>query len=425
MKAQTSLEFLLILSAVAALGLATVTFYGKGISADKRAMYAFGANDPAQAAVGQAPASDPGFSVYIPINSETMESNPLQADAYGCMNGSVSMELSSTSAVFSRTNVSEKVNGVSIIRDSFEPTVPGLGTVTVRYNVSCSGSSISSSRTLYTYATVPSLQSAGQYAAYIDRTNESVAYGLEEVPIATMVLSNHCTITDIWTGRIYTVPGQCGTANAWDYMVFDPGCLSPYWAYMRTYCIAPSATGYYYAGPDQHNPTYRYSISLEVDTGAGVMRANLSSGANKSRVEIGGVPVGNATVISVGGGPYAFTGEIRNNSNEWEVNDSWYSAYMQAKDSLYPLLSFYNSSGVSGSTQSAIAESITAFNTSSRNLLLTKKASGGVCSVSNSSYVCRAASPLSYIIDITVPSSMGIQNASVYYEGSVINIASG
>ncbi len=420
MRGQASLEFLLILSVLAVLCLATLTMYVKTIETNKEVIGSLAPLHPARSAANNSLLDSPQVSIYLPLNSTLFGQGRFLVEAYGCSNGSVSLTPHSKTVVFS-SGIAARIRNITTLSGEYEPVAPGLGEVVFNYSVSCQGKNFSSSEVLYTYSNQPG-GVAGQDSAYILRKNESLTYTAFAEGEISLQEFNHCTITDVWTGRQYTVSGQCGTGNSWDYMAFDGSCLAPYWAYSRTYCIVPNPTGYEIASAGG-NMTAHYNISLDIYLGTGTLQSNLSSGSKLSSVYLSGEVVGNASVAGVDVGEQTPETEVSNGSSSWAVGSGVYEAYQQARNNLYATLGFYNSSGLSGSTQSAVQEAIAEFNKASE--ALPAYGTGGGCSLAGSEYVCSASEPFSYVIDVHLSKGVGIANGTLYYEGSEIRVYGG
>ena len=145
-KVQSSLEFLLILSAISALSLAALSIYGKEVAYGKTAAsFIYNGVNSLQSNYPANYVDNPGVSVYVPIDSSAYIKNGMQVIAYGCRSGSVLVHLSSTSMVFSENAISGKVNGISIIMDYFEPLSVGIGELNVAYTINCTNTNLSRS----------------------------------------------------------------------------------------------------------------------------------------------------------------------------------------------------------------------------------------------------------------------------------------
>lgn len=426
MKSQSSLEFLLILSVISVLGLSVLVFYGKGIVLDKEALNGVQAPPITGNSDNLTPASDPQIAIYIPLNSSLLSESNFEIEIYGCDEGTAAISLSSNTVVFSYSNVSAQVRNISIIGGEFEPVAEGLSSIKVDYSITCQNRSISSSRSFDTYA-AGAVEQGSQIFAQIHRNSESLGYGNSSTQVMELSESDHCTITDIWTGAIYTVGGQCGTANAWDYIIFDGSCgVPPYWSYSRAYCIVPATTGYSISIDNQDDYTPIYNISLRIYTDVGILEANLSDKSPEARITLDGLAVGNATVISVDSDPSEQIPILSNQSGYWAAEQEAYGAYIQADNNLYSTLSFYNSTGVSGPTQSSIQEAVAAFDSSSSKLLGSAAGSEGIsCASEDGSLDCPSSYPFSYVINANIYDQLGLQNTTLSYQGSEIILSEG
>lgn len=323
MKAQTSIEFLLIASAVAALSLGVITLYSRSISAQ----------------------------------------------------GSVLAQL---------TNLSFNASNFSVTQSSFS------------------------------YAPTTSAIAYGSYSAVISNRSESLAYNLSAPTyLISMREFSHCTYLG-FSGNPGNVSGECGTANAWDYRAGYP-C-----GYSGTYCMIPNNTGYWVKSTTAQR-SYAYSFLLTIQSQSGSMQASLSSDENESSVLLSNKSVGYASVVAVASvEPFESISIIGNATAHALLNQSAYERYVQAKNLLYPMLSFYNSTGIDPATQTDIEQALNAFNASSRSVRSFKPMVLS-CDFSEGEYACRASYPFFYVINVTL-SGVGAVNQTLYYLGSVIMV---
>lgn len=425
MKVQTSLEFLLAISIVSLLGLSALSLYSKELPLNKNLLSGFEYNNSNTIEEQASFPQNPQINIFIPLNSTFLSYNPVQIEAYGCSEGNLSVNLQSKTAIFSQATISSIVDNATIISDSFEPTLAGLNTINASYVLACGSSNASSTEHFNTYASTRS-QSSSEMFASISSTNESVEYGIDNISqVVNLQESSHCTITNIYTGSIYTVPGQCGTPNAWDYMTYDGNCaVPPYWSYSMAYCTYPEPTGYVLSTIDGSNNTKIYNFSLKISTSLGMLSSNLTSGKNKSAIYLNGIQVGNATVENVylsqsSSSPYL----LRNKTETFSLSQTSYTAYQEAENSAYSTLSFYNSSSISGDVASSIQEAISSTDSSSSAILNSKTPfSSGDCSIINNKYVCNENNLFSYLINVSLEQPLGISNSILYYQGSDINL---
>ncbi len=269
---------------------------------------------------------------------------------------------------------------------------------------------------LFNYSPATTTAYAASYA-YITNASESVGYGLSPPEYVTNLTQfSHCTYHGFYGNR-FGVQGQCGTSNAWDYIAgYD--CAST-----GAYCIIPHDTGY---AVDRLNGSrsYSYNFTLVIGSPAGRMRSQISSVRGSSPVMLNGNEVGSASVSSVSSTDAEPSISLLQYLANYSVaNQTYLSAYSQQKSVLYPMLAFYNNTGVDSSTQEIIEQSIGAFSSAQLHLV-SGSAQVPQCAVVGNSYTCAAASPFLYLINVTLSPGAGVQNQTFYYLGSVINVRS-
>ncbi len=424
MKLQTSLEFLLILSAVAALSLGVLSLYGKALSFNRQVSAAFDtANLPVEN-TSLPYAADPGIAINVPVNSIAMSSNPIMVEAYGCSNGIERVVMSSSNAVLSQKSILANFSGLELKYFYFDPENPGIHGINISYSITCNNSTISGNRSYLTYS-VPSPSApapASGASISIKYLNESIIYPVQKAGIDYIQGFNLCTQRNIWSGYVYPSAVQCGTSSSWDYMTFDGSCEAPDWSYSRTYCFVPAASGYNAIIPETDNASYAYAISVSINTEYGQASFNLSSSNPFSAVALNGAAAGSATVenITSEASPPPIVLEGPDNGI---YSGGTYSYYQSYEDSAYQVLHFYNSTGASPSTSSSIQEAVSAANSGANGLLgnLAKQVASP-CLYHGSSYICKAKSPFSYVINVTIDNASVQGDTIMPYYGSVINL---
>lgn len=426
MKTQTSLEFLLIASVLALLSLSALYLYGKDIAVNKMVLSKINYSNGVPSAGNTSMIPDPQVRIYVPLSSSTTSSNYLQAVLYGCANGTARLSFSSPTASFSYNSTSTQISNMTLLSDQFLPA-PGLNVIDANYSMLCGTQRAASSVSFNTYAS-----SGGGYGtnggeyAYLSTSNESVAYPIaSQAPVYTISQSSHCTITNYWSGGSTWPPAaQCGNPSTWDYIVSWVTCgVSPYYSYSRSFCMFPDETAYNIS-TTMSNYSISYRLGLEIYTPSGILTSNLSGLGATSRLYLNGLAVGNATISGASAGiPPNYAELISYRGSYSEANQTDYNAYTQAKNSLYPTLAYYNGSSVSGDIQSAIQEGIVAFNSSAQALVASaSSAPQQGCSITNKTYTCKSTYPISFIINASISQPSGIENATLYYQGSVINL---
>ncbi len=423
MKAQASLEFILITSAISVVSLSVISLYGQNLAVQRPLLNAISnATQPGYAQSLRIHVTDnPQIAVYVPANSTTYASSNLQATAYGCTSGIVNVSLSSPSVFFPDHNYTAKMFDVAVLSIPFEPLSQGPNTIGVRYYIICGNLTYSGSENLSTYARPPSGGSSiATYSAYLSNRTEEVTYALNPpTQVINLTEWSHCTQSNFW-GTILPVSSQCGTST-WGYMAFSGYCYyTKAVSVTSMQCIAPVATGYN-TSDIRDSAGYKYGFALAISSPFGVMRAEIDGNAT-SRLTLDNETVGSASVtgVSVSGQTPDVT--LISSGNGYSIaNSTALAQYLQAKNNLYGTLGYYNSTSVDDPTQSSIQQSVSAFISASENLRGHESDSTS-CAVSDGAYVCDSSSPFNYVIDVNVSQDLLGENQTLYYLGSEINL---
>ena len=423
MKSQTSLEFLLILSAVAALSLGVLSLYGKALSFNRQISSVFDTSNVIVANTIPSYAADPGIVINVPVNSTAMAANPIMTEAYGCSNGIERIVLNSSNATLSQKSMLTNFSGLELKYFYFDPENPGIHGIDISYSITCNHATISGNRSYFTYSTPLSPPALGSGTSiFIKYLNESIIYPAQGAGIDYLRGFSLCTQRNIWSGYVYPPSVQCGTSSSWDYMTFDGSCEAPDWSYSRTYCFVPEASGYNVIIPEMGNASYSYAISVSINTEYGRALFNLSSSDPVSAVVLNGADAGKAAIENITAGEIS-PPILLEGPNRSIYYGGTYSYYKTSEYNAYQVLHFYNSTGVSPSTSSSIQEAVSAVN-SGASALLENPATyvASTCPYSGSRYICKSRSPFSYIVNVTIYNASKPGRTTLPYYGSVINI---
>lgn len=257
----------------------------------------------------------------------------------------------------------------------------------------------------------------GSYSASITNRQEKLAYGMGSPSyIENLSQFSHCVQLGFF-GHAYNISIQCGTTNAWDYFAgYD--CWQN-----GVYCIIPQNTTYATASVSGQR-SYIYNFTLVLDSQLGAMSSQIGGGENHSPITLNGQVVGYARVESVtSADPLPSATLLKRLSNYSVANQTYLSLYTQYRNTLWPVLAFYNNSGVDGATQQAIEQEMGSY-ASSQVHLIGSAGTAPACEASDSEYVCNATTPFLYLINVTLSPSLGQVNQTVYYLGSVISVRS-
>jgi hypothetical protein len=442
-KAQTSMEFIFVLVAVA--GAAVVAF---GMLHSMQASQESAFNSIANGAAGNYVSYGGGYGSAIPYLYAEManityinSSNEGYIVAYvpsGYVLNGISIEGHNTSVVWQ--NQSSMLQPSGIYTTHFFVVPKGQGYVSASVHATFSGPSAPyyANSTVYSFAEPAPVQIYGKMpipgngiylVPYIQRHNETMVYGLSSVsPVGTVSMTNHCTYEN-WEYQVAPLPVQCGNAQ-WDFNIFSDYCYWDRGIMTATYCVYMNPTGTY-AGTFNSTPSYKYNITLELSnsTYGAALEANLSNANATANVVQNGKSYGVAAVGNYISGdssmqqssvPFLETGNASK-----EAGSKAYQAYVQALNNMYSVLGYYNGSGVDGDTLSTIQEAINAYNSGASSLLNSSAQQGGGCWLGNdpTAFICDPTGPFAYA-NITVRISNGIsaQQGTEYFEGSAINV---
>ncbi len=430
MKIQTSIEFLLILSAISILSLGLVSAYKSNMSSDQYALNSVMQNSNTISTFNSSSSGivqDPGIFVNVPINSTIGMLNTMQVVLYGCINGTGSVRLSSGSVAFSQNDI-EKIplENLAVSSVVFDPTSAGPNQINVSYSITCTNAEKSGNNTFTTYSTVPHGSSFGtgnssaSLSAYISDRNESVSYPISLQGNAENIgQSSHCTSTGFW-GNPYPVWIECGSSNAWDYRIESDVCYWDSYSLTKTYCILPQNSNRDLYGVNTSNYSYHYSFALSIASKYGELASNVANSANSELID-GGYQVGSVNIENVSGvADYQMPEFIGNSSDKVIANTELYQQYVQARNNMYSMLGYYNNTEVDPSTASSIQQAIASYETAASDLVASSGQGLQACSIVAGNYICRPSYLFSYVIN--AKTNLSLQNQTLYYEGSVINV---
>lgn len=424
MKAQTSLEFIVILSAIALFCLSVISAYAHGVSSQGKLLGAV-INSTANSSQTYVVAylEDPEAIINVPVNSTLHKSSTMQVTFYGCRYGNASLDLSSGSVVFSSNRSQTALYDMAILSAQFEPTNPGPNKITVNYTISCENATKTGSASFSTYAQAPPGDSTPAYSAFITNRSEKVSYRLGGASdIINLTEWSHCTWLDFY-GTPYPTSYQCG-ANSWSYMVTSLYCFYNVGVSQTlTVCVSPVKTGYNTTSIALQ-PAYKYNFSLDLSVGQGqALHSRIGNASNDSKIYLGNEAVGAASVSSViGETPQQSPVLIGNRGLYAIANQTSYDQYSQSIDALYSKLNYYNATWISGDIQSSIEQAIYAAVRASKALIFSNTTKSGICTVSDGFYTCNATYPFSYLINANISGSVISGDQTLYYLGSRIDM---
>ncbi|MGC8662445.1 MAG: hypothetical protein ACP5RT_01515 [Candidatus Micrarchaeia archaeon] len=420
MKIQTSLEFLLIISAISLLLFLTLGIYASRTSQDIKLLN-LGMNDlrsnTTLDSFGQF-----NLSFFMPFNTVVGNSYTLDYVAI-CPNGLLKISLSSEDVSFSKDVVSGKIYNILTGYVYIIPKTAGENNVTISYNASC-GKSYYGSLELSTYAyqnnqNQSQNQSASSFSIY--NRKEFLVYNYSD--------SSNINNLNIWGHCTYYPPGvqntsttsECMNRNSWDFNDINYYCDNLNRGLQYTTCIAPTISQYNISYVYANQYSFLYSFSLIIYYKGMLLHSSFNS-TNCTAVLYGNKIVGKACISSVSGvGSLGYLDIISGPSGQGAANMTLYQSYIEAKNNLYSTLSFFNSTYVNSGELAQINNAINYYEKASENL-----EKGGYeqiygCIAKENYIMCKPAYPISYTIDVRL--NIDTKNETIYDEGSILYIS--
>ncbi|HVC58195.1 MAG TPA: hypothetical protein VND15_01830 [Candidatus Acidoferrales bacterium] len=434
-RAQSSIEFMVLLAASASLGVAGIAMYHHLSSAQSVVFSSLlNASNPANPTTYNSTPDSYSISLSLGGTSYLNRSNGLYllvTAPYGAYLSGVNIS-STAGSIAPSTYNGTTTDGITLMQLAFVPFKRGSGSVSASVNVTYNGTTKTLHSMAYTYSVSyvfgsPSIGSGSpQFSAAITTTNQSITYPLEApVNIGYVTQWSHCSYHNFF-GDLRPFQAQCGDAN-WDFVSFSESCYYGSGVTTATYCMKLNNTQSSYSAISG-NQGYMYAIELRLYNQTMSLSALANSSSPRSMVLDGrGVPTGNATVSEVSGiGSNPSQGYLVLNVSGTErvVETSSYQSYAQALNNLDSVLGYYNQSGAQGSSVSSIMAAIDGYNNQALQLTNSSNAVNPQCTLSTSGgkrvYSCAPVSGLYYTINATIPGVKSPQLLSV--AGSTVNI---
>ncbi|MCL4387756.1 hypothetical protein M1567_01230 [Candidatus Marsarchaeota archaeon] len=434
MKLQGSIEFIIIMAAVASMGMIGVSYYSRVHSVMIGTLNAKNSNSV-------------GLHESMAAANDTISAYLLAPEMQV---GSASMAtLLITTSLPSAISVSIKSPSVGLSRKNFSssgyekqasfvfyaiPTLTGANNVSFEITAfnGSSKSEYDANASLYAYVSNQS-KSLGNPAAgaisyvRLHPENESVVYTAgKHSRLYYITESSHCSELNFW-GQQMPIQSQCPGAS-WYFWAFSANCYyGSAQVPTKTYCVYKTYSGYN-ASALSSTLRYNYNVTLEI----GYEGLNLSSDMNKnsnSNITYNGKVFGTA---APGNSIYAQSIQpgslyIFNSGDKiYTGSNANYSAYGYAYSNIKDNLAYYNNSG-NGAT-GTIDREIYAYNNSLSRLISTlEPADSGLCNASINGnsilYECRPDSPMQfYNVTADIYNYTGKQS-EYSYMGSEIRVS--
>jgi hypothetical protein len=442
---QTSVEFVIILAAVASFAVFVLGAYAQ-FSHSQTAEYSALLNSTGNqngAAQGNSIASQQNSSVfeyvYAPSVMYVNQSNPLRVVVYSD-NATLSsmrvlaqyVELSPATysnvtlgqiQVFTFYVVPEKAGPLNLSIDSMILTRDGSSYA----NTSASSYAVLQPK----YLPQANSSSPTLFTPSMDEVSASVMSNLQPGGNVTYLTEwSHCGYISFW-GNEYGIDHECGSSAKWYYWMLSGSCYSDgvVWA---TTCIYEEPVGVsLYSLGTQNKYLYNESLSLVNSTSGTILHSSLTNASNSSILEnlsmgvVGNVTISGGITASVPEQDYSYY-VLRRNSNYTIINSSSYNLYMQTYNNLNGVMGYYSGSEIDGSELATIQQTISAYNNvvaEIGNATSSKPPCALESYNSDISYICKPFGQIAFSnITVYISNKLPHKNSSFYLSGSYIYV---
>jgi len=433
MRIQTSIEFLIILAAVAGVSIAFIYAYGHAGN-QVRSIYGYlneTQQGTASAMVSSNRSTQVMLYVYAPPASHIGSSSGLEVIvAFPPNSSAVSITPTSQAFSFIPSNMtSGSITSPYIAYFQAVPKEAGEKSISVLVKVINNGNITYSKANASTYvynanASSNHTNAAKTIAASMLQGNDSVLYSLStRSNLPRLSETSHCTYINFWYNPL-SFEDQCGNA-AWDFSIFSDGCYDA-GSTGRTYCVYENPSGSYTQNVSASSG-YTYNVTLSLTYGNTTYTSNINSNEPHASLFNGASVAGNVTISGqISGQSLQSPSTIEvlgSNSSAYPINMGYYNTYGQYLSAMEAKLGYYNGSGVNPTEFSSIQQSISSYNNYLSRFINT--AADKACSIyirNGSAYLsCPASSQLDFG-NITVHIYNQTIDQSLYVGGSTINV---
>lgn len=426
MRLQTSIEFILLMAAVAGFGVTMLMVYGQMAHMQEGILAGMAGTANAIQSSNALPSASPQYSgPYIELPSVTYvnKSNVLLVAFSGANTTLQYVNASAPGAVLEPSTYKQVgINGLEVLGFAFVPAAPGPYTIKVGYAAAGDSADLVNTSTYAVYAPANSTPQTAQYSAAVDALSELLLFNLSSgTPTYTVTESSHCSDLN-WWGQQLSISQQCGNAK-WYYWMFSGSCYySANPVMTSTTCVYLNPQSASIAGLASA-PFKDFNITLLLYNSSAELHANLSSSASASGIySQAGAFYGNAVVSGgisyTGPSPTGYVVRLYNGADAL-LNQTVYYPYEQAYTNLLSTLSYYNNTSVGDSTP--IQEAISAYNSASQAITRAAPTTMQGCNftASGRALACQPYAPFQFS-NITL--YMNSKNQTLLTQGSTINI---
>ncbi len=439
-KLQSSIEFLFIAAAVAALSLAIVSAYVH-FSHEQKQNYQkiIDANSyNLSTQLQQAPSNLSAFAV-LPDTTTVNKTSFGYLIVAGPGNITANIQISGGQGVTEYpSQISERLNRFGVLSFNIMPLNAGEKNLSIQFTLNSINSSISKNITEEFEAIsqapianhtsnniTPSTALSGSISSIVEEIGYPIS---QKIPLYAITYWSHCTYHNWWTGNIEPENQQCG-AGTWGFDTGDPTCNPYVWnGDDRYYCFAKQQNNQS-IGDIGQKPSYIYNVTLYLHNSSVSMKAELNSSSQAGMLLGKNNKIyGTASVAKVYGNaaypPYYSNYVVFYvNGSGRIINTSKYSAYSNTWSSLMQQFDAYNNTG--GGNLGYVESLISSLNGEKAAINSTLAVNGSGCTLQSSISLieCNATEPLSFVINVTLNSTMFQNpNQTIYIQGSEVSV---
>ncbi len=377
MRAQTTLEFLLLLGAVIGIALAFIGIYLSVEHANIRSINSIeiGGNTVQLNATHGLP----DFYFYAPASVYVgNESSGMLLVEWGgnFTVSSLNFSAENASIYIDGTNNGNAI-GMYIAYFMIVPSSPGKIGISAKGVIDFMNRSEQFSENAVSFASEKTPINSTSYlglSAWISQKSANELLGSSNVgELYTIASSKHCAYTN-WDGSLYGIVGQCGISASWYYYVGSSECYYGAGSQYMAYCMYKSGIGNLYKSVS--NGTYNYNVSLWISSDASKLVSNISQASRYANiVSVGGVTYGNTVVTGsvYGNADYPnYTAESTDGSYT-QIPQSSFNTFDSYLNNTLATLAYYNGSRISGASADIAQEEIGKYNSEAEGILTGKE----------------------------------------------------
>jgi hypothetical protein len=296
--------------------------------------------------------------------------------------------------------------------------------------------------TVYTYAVpvqsqqffVSGTNSTPYLTPYIYRHNETLVYNISNFgQVYTVGITNKCS-RENWEYQQEDIGAQCGNAQ-WYFWIYSDDCYYEHGILTATYCVYMNVAPIPLGNLGTTTPKYAYNITLQLYNKSLPLSlaANLTNRSPYGNLQEGTTNYGNVVVnnsiTAISPLQYENTVLMEINGQIKTVNSTVYQSYLQALNNLYAVLGYYNGTGIDDGDMATIQQTINSYNLEEGKLVNSSEqpSHNGCWFGANSTYeyMCKPIGLFDYGNITAHIGKIKVQTGPESLSGSIVNLVNG